>query len=253
MTWEREEIGSCTLYRGDCRDVLPTLGLLAAVVTDFPYGVELKIGRRHGQPSGTQGQLRTPLTYQKTASIIYCDTREVVCGLIHDVMPIIVAQSHRAAVFCGRRLIHEFPAAASIGCVYVPSGSGCDAWGFGSFNPILFYGACPYLEARRGSHPNSFLEYNPTTEAVDHPCPKPLNWMRWLVNRASLTGEIVVDPLMGSGTTGVACVQLGRRFVGIEIEPRYFDLACQRIEEAQRQGDLFVAPTPRRVVQEVLL
>ena len=64
---------------------------------------------------------------------------------------------------------------------------------------------------------------------------------------------MVLDPFMGSGTTGVACVQLGRSFIGIEIEPRYFDLACKRIEEATRQGDLFVAPSSRRVVQEVLL
>ena len=74
--------------------------------------------------------------------------------------------------------------------------------------------------------------------------------MEWCVTK---TTGLVLDPYMGSGTTGVACVHLGRVFIGIEIEPRYFDLACQRIEEATRQGDLFVAPTPRRVVQEVLL
>lgn len=56
--------------------------------------------------------------------------------------------------------------------------------------------------------------------------------MEWAVNRASLPGHLVVDPFMGSGTTGVACAQLGRRFIGIEIEPRYFDIACERIDAA---------------------
>jgi DNA modification methylase len=69
--------------------------------------------------------------------------------------------------------------------------------------------------------------------------------MEWLVNRGSLLGETVLDPFMGSGTTGVACAKLGRRFIGIEIEERYFEIACRRIEDAQRQPDMFVAPTPK--------
>ena len=55
------------------------------------------------------------------------------------------------------------------------------------------------------------------------------------------TAGCVVDPFMGSGSTGVACVKQGRKFIGIEIDPKYFDIACRRIEEATRQGDLFVA------------
>jgi site-specific DNA-methyltransferase (adenine-specific)/modification methylase len=77
---------------------------------------------------------------------------------------------------------------------------------------------------------------------------KPVALMQWCVG---MTEGTVLDPFMGSGTTGVACARLGRRFIGIEIEPRYFALACRRIEEAQRQGDLFV-PTLRleeRLVQ----
>jgi DNA modification methylase len=68
--------------------------------------------------------------------------------------------------------------------------------------------------------------------------------MRWLVNRASLPGECVVDCFMGSGTTGVACVELQRTFIGIEIERQYFDLACRRIEAAYRQLTLFPPATP---------
>ena len=76
--------------------------------------------------------------------------------------------------------------------------------------------------------------------------------MVWLVSRASFAGDAVLDPFMGSGTTGVACVQLGRSFLGIEIEPRYFDIACQRIEDATRQGNLFVPVRDTRLAQEQL-
>jgi len=71
-----------------------------------------------------------------------------------------------------------------------------------------------------------------------HPCEKPLSLMRELV---AVEGyETVLDPFMGSGSTGVACVLEGRSFIGIERDPDYFDIACRRIEEAQRQGDLFL-------------
>ena len=64
--------------------------------------------------------------------------------------------------------------------------------------------------------------------------------------------ETILDPFMGSGTTGVACAKLGRKFIGIEIEPKYFDIACKRIEEAYAQGDMFIEP-PKPAKQESLL
>lgn len=76
--------------------------------------------------------------------------------------------------------------------------------------------------------------------------------MRWAVNKASLQTEVVVDPFMGSGTTGVACMNLGRKFIGIEIEKKYFDIACERIEQAQKQVRLF-DDASRDVYQQVEL
>jgi DNA modification methylase len=73
----------------------------------------------------------------------------------------------------------------------------------------------------------------------DHPTPKPLNVMEWFVS--VVNRNTICDPFMGSGTTGVACARLDSRFIGIEREPRYFDIACRRIAEAQRQTDLFIA------------
>ena len=76
-------------------------------------------------------------------------------------------------------------------------------------------------------------------EHDDHPCPKPVEWALWLCERAAESGDTILDPFMGSGTTGVACVRLGRKFIGIEIEPKYFGIACKRIEDAYNQNALF--------------
>lgn len=86
-------------------------------------------------------------------------------------------------------------------------------------------------------------------ECVDHPTQKPNKLVRNLVNRTEGT---ILDPFMGSGTTGVACAKLGRRFIGVEIEPKYFDIACKRIEEAYKQPDMFIEP-PAKPKQEAML
>ena len=80
---------------------------------------------------------------------------------------------------------------------------------------------------------------------VDHPTQKPLSLMQWNVDLLSAEGETILDPFMGSGTTGVACANLGRKFIGIEREPSYFDIACRRIEEAYKQPRLFDEPAPK--------
>ena len=85
-----------------------------------------------------------------------------------------------------------------------------------------------------------------------HPNEKPGELMQWCIETLSREGDTILDPFMGSGTTGVACARLGRRFIGCEIEPRYFDIACRRIEEAYRQPRLFAEPRPQPV-QEVML
>ena len=81
-------------------------------------------------------------------------------------------------------------------------------------------------------------------QAEPHPTQKPIALMVWSIEFCE--GETILDPFMGSGTTGVACARLGRRFIGIEIEERYFDIACRRIEAAQRQGDMLIQqPAPK--------
>jgi DNA modification methylase len=93
------------------------------------------------------------------------------------------------------------------------------------------YGGTDWIEA---SAPRA----NRDTDASGHPYQKPLEVMAWLIAKVR-GGGAICDPFMGSGTTGVACANLGRKFIGIEIEPKYFDIACERIAAAYAQGRLF--------------
>ena len=89
-------------------------------------------------------------------------------------------------------------------------------------------------------------------EGAEHPTQKPIKLMKWCIEHLPAETEIILDPFMGSGTTGVACVKLGRKFIGIERERKYFDIACRRIEEAYRQPDMFV-PAPENKPQQMSL
>jgi site-specific DNA-methyltransferase (adenine-specific) len=234
MGWEMEQIGECTLYRGDCRDLVAAISSMTVLVTDPPYGVGLTVKANdfRNSPFYDGGQ-------SMQASVQYDDAFMRVNLLVQSVIPLMLSRAPRAGIFCGGRLLHAYPTPASIGCVYMPSGAGYDPWGFGCFSPILYYGKDPYLTTGQGARPNSFTTTQPNREKIDHPCPKPVAWMKWLVNRVSLPGETIVDPFAGSFTTGVAAVELGRPFIGIEIERRYFEIGCARIEKAYRQLELF--------------
>lgn len=139
-----------------------------------------------------------------------------------------------------------YPQPESIGTIFSPGSAGSDKWGFGCNNPILYYGKCPYMASGLGGRPNSFASnaanpYGADEQNIGHPCPKPLAWMKWLVNRATLPDQAVGDPFMGSGTTGVAAVRLGRRFYGVEIDPGYFEIAKRRIQDELDKTSLFDA------------
>ena len=87
--------------------------------------------------------------------------------------------------------------------------------------------------------------------AKQHPTQKPVKVMEWCLGFLP-DARTILDPFMGSGTTGVACAKLGRKFIGIELEPEYFDIACKRIEDAYKQPDLFVEP-PKKAEQVALI
>lgn len=215
-------IGNATLYLGDCREVLPTLPKVDAVITDPPYGIGFQ--------------------YES-----YQDTRENLTALVAFLMPFVKSHSKRAAIMCGITQTHIYPEPDWIACVTWNTTGSFGKCGYTQWMPVLFYGEdVPGFGNVEGAVTKSdtfriaggsgvgFAR----RESIDHPCPKPINLMNWAVSRFSLRGESVVDPFMGSGTTGVSTAQLGRSFIGIEREPKYFDIACRRIEDAQRQGRL---------------
>jgi DNA modification methylase len=86
---------------------------------------------------------------------------------------------------------------------------------------------------------HDYFAIAPEMDRFGHSCPKPVGYAKWLIKRLTDSGTIL-DPFLGSGTTGVAAVQMGRNFIGCEMDPGYFATACKRIEDAQRQGDFFV-------------
>jgi len=99
-------------------------------------------------------------------------------------------------------------------------------------HPILYYGKDPFLQDGKGGRPNSLRDEQPNREVIDHPCPKPIKWMRWAVSRASREGETILDPFMGSGTTLRAAKDLGRKAIGIELSERYCEIAVRRLQQS---------------------
>ncbi len=231
-TWE-STCGTVQLYLGDCLEVLPTLapGSVDAVVTDPPYGVDFK---------------------GKTTKLTRFNGGGYNSGDSETVGPRAIRMwNGRAVVYPGNRIAFAYPKPTEIGFVSCPSGAGLGKWGFITGHPILYYGSDPYLERGLGHRPNGFTSFA-TQPPNGHPCPKPVEWMAFAVKKATTQhAEVVLDPFLGSGTTGVAAVRLGRRFIGVEIDPEYFEIAKRRIQD-ELDKVAFLEP-PKRKRQRTLL
>ena len=224
--YREETIGDARLILGDCLEVMPTLDSVDVLITDPPYGVGYK-------GSVTKAAVRDNNTY-----LSFDDTPENIETEIIPRVTKALSICGRAAVTPGIKNQRLYPKPDGEGVIWYPSGANCGPWGFVTHQPIYYYGKCPFLGNGRGSRPTGFQSTEPA-EKNGHPCPKPVGQMKWIVNRVSNKGETVLDIFLGSGSTGIAAIDLGRKFIGIEIEPKYFDIACRRIEEAQKQLRLF--------------
>jgi site-specific DNA-methyltransferase (adenine-specific)/modification methylase len=229
-----ETIGNATLYLGDCREILPTLPKVDAVVTDPPYGVGIPY-------------------------LSFNDTESEAAGLINQVISLCAPAASRVLVFSEMTLLWSLPKPDWIcAWAWVSTGS-YGKRGVNQWQPLLMYGDdIAGFGAVNGVIKSDFKYFNDgigtgfLAEKVDHPCPKIPKVMEWCVQRFSNMGDSILDPLMGSGTTGVAAIKMGRRFIGIEIEPKYFDIACRRIDEATQQPDMFIEQ-PKPVQQSLEL
>lgn len=222
--YERDGI---TLYHGDCREVLAALGDHSAdcLITDPPYGVALK-GKRAKFTDPKRSTFR-PGEYAVPDTPEYL--REVVVPVICGLLPTVKA----AALTPGIRNMFLYPQPDDVGGFVSKSATGVGRWGFTIVQPILYYGSDPFLRTGRGSRPNSIVGVYPNdANRYDHPCVKPIRPWTWLVERASLPGETILDPFAGVGTTLVVAAKTGRRAIGIEIEERHCETAVARIEEA---------------------
>lgn len=207
----KEVIGNAELWLGDCREILPTLGKVDAVVTDPLYGVDFKYD---GHDDARDG-------YEE-----WCGAWFDACA---KVAPTILLSCGAVNVQMWARIR---PFKWQIAWLK-PAAMGRSPVGFCNWEPMLLWG-----RGARGSVDVFTAPILPSDELSGHPCPKPLAWGVEAIKR--VPSGVILDPFMGSGTTGVACAKLGRRFIGIEIEEKYFSISCRRIEQAYKQPDLFI-------------
>lgn len=192
-------IGGATLYLGDCREILPSLGY-DAVVTDPPY-------------PNNAGH--------------FLDGIQAACDMLK-------AQTASVAIVFWSE-IERPPCAMPLVAVHVWHRTNVNGR---PYEPAYHFAADG--EKRRSDviqHAAVFDGAGPGCQEYEgHPTQKPVAMMERLVAK---TGGAVLDPFMGVGATGLACLRLGRPFIGVELNPTYFDIACRRIEDAQRQERLF--------------
>jgi DNA modification methylase len=270
-----------TLYCGDCREVLPTLGKVDAVVTSPPYdgirdygagfsGLDWKPVISAFPCLLKQGGVAVwnvadqTVNGSETGTSFRQALHAIDAGLrLHDTM----IYCKEAVTFPDANRYHpafEYVFVFSVGAPKTFNGirdwknkwggskmHGTDRLADGTTKTISGVGRnVPQFGLRR----NWWVISNPYTGATgDHPAPMPFSLAADHVLTWTNAQDTVADPFMGSGTTGVACVQLGRKFTGIELEPRYFDIACRRISDELKRPRLDLGEPVAKPVQEALL
>lgn len=220
-----ETIGNAVLYLGDCREILPTLGLADAIVTDPPYGLE------DWNTRGTNAKRGQGRAWKNLGR--YAD------GNGHDCAQwdrLLSAEEIELIMSAGK---HKIIWGANYLLDYLPRTKQMFVWNKGIRN--MHFNDCELAWTSQWREACRVFDFSPSAaEPKNHPTQKPLALMKWCIERLPPESQTILDPFMGSGTTGVAALRLGRKFIGIEIEPKYFDIACRRIDEANRQKDLFL-------------
>ena len=217
------EFENATLYLGNCMDILPTLDKVDAVITDPPYGL-----KRFEKGFGTtrfkgHGAEKDGLIWDKTPEKSFFDMllskgeNSIIWGANNFELP----TSEYFLVWDKQQTVNNF-ASAELAYTNVK---------------------VPAKVFKYSIHQHNQIEKS-------HPTEKPVSLMCWCLSFVP-NAETILDPFMGSGTTGVAAIQMGRKFIGIEREPKYFEIACKRIEQAVAQPQLF-EPEPPKQTQEAM-
>lgn len=274
----KEVIGNATLYLGDCLAVLPKLGKADAVITDPPYGIgkaewDTEFPLEWFDPAaalvhtiavmpGTWNLLSLP---KERSGMVYKWTlsAHLTNGMTKggfgwgNWIPCVVYKRRAEYVLEWCTAFAKWCASNGVGKKELDDACETSDMGGWYLGLLPHRSAIPTLDkwskiksafsVPSELDPERSGEYAPQTDCKGfaiglepkpkHPSPKPLNVMRWFVS--VVNPQTCIDPFMGSGTTGVAALQLGRKFIGIENVPEHFEEACERIENAQRQERLF--------------
>lgn len=232
MPFKEEIIADARLILGDCREILPTLSGVDAVVSDPPYGINFDFDKeRRGRKSGLAWGSAAPDIQRGWSRIVGDDAAFDPAPLLTFPQVILWGANNYSNMPSARRwLVWDKRRETT------PDDHGCAELAWTNLPGVIRV----HRQVWRGIVREG--EENVSNGPKQHPTQKPVALMCWCVE---MTEGIVLDPYMGSGTTGVACAKLGRKFIGIEIEPKYFDIACKRIEEAWKQPRLFDEPKPK--------
>lgn len=223
---QKEQIGDCTLYCGDCMEVMPSLGLVSAVVTDPPYGMAGKLT--------ASGNSRWTKHFKSESHSWDAST-------VDKALQMAVAIAKANIVWGGQ--FYSLPPSR---CWLV-------------WNKIIRNWSSSEAELAWTTldKPNRVFDYSHGQLASEgkhfHPTQKPVPLMKWCIEQLPDGCHTIFDPFMGSGSTLVACALLGRKGIGVEMEAQYFDSACKRIEDAYKQGDMFIEPVKVKAEQLVMV
>jgi hypothetical protein len=223
--WQTED-KSIRLFCDDCMSILPTIakGEVDAVVTDPPYGVDFQYESHDDTRDGYEEWCGK--WFDELSRV--CPTILMSCGAVN------VQMWARIRPFSWQVAWLK------------PAAMGRSPVGFCNWEPMVLWGS------GSGESVDVFTApIVPNDDLDGHPCPKPLKWGIESVKRAASEGDTVLDPFMGSGTTALACSVLKRRYIGIEREPKYFAIACERIQKELERNRLFEKPPS--IVQRTLL
>lgn len=246
---EKVIIGNATLYLGDCMDVLPTLPRVDAVITDPPYSERCHSGHDSGAGKARDGSERESLGYAALSLADVDRLAEAYASACHGWIVWMTDSDLALAVRSalerqGRYAFAPLP-------FYHPgrsvrlTGDGPSSW------TDWIVVARTKAQSKWGTLPGGYVA-GPGWNDKARMGGKPTLLMDALVADYSRPGQVVLDTHMGAGTTGVSCVKAGRKFIGCEIAPDVFDIACKRIEQAQAQPDMFIHQVAAPV-QEALL
>lgn len=216
MEYKRKEvIGDCTLYLADCMHVMPDLGKVDAVVTDPPYGINITKSSRLATSRGMGGKSWDEKPFDMNDDFLSIAEHYVIWGGNYFDLP---------------------PSRGFL--IWDKNNAGRD------------FADCEFAWTNKDSNARikQLRPMNMDGGKV-HPTQKPIAIMRWSINYLPHS-TIILDPFMGSGTTGVACVKEGRSFIGIELDEEYFEIACKRIQDAYDRPDMFIEAAKEEMKQE---